>query len=367
VARTSPDIPSVADGILQYTKLGGVGHLDDYQVSIAPDGLLTGVNTVDFTTVFLPGDQILVKGTIYTVLAVDSLNTLAISPVPALAIDTGATGSAMKVTRENKGDGRNVVYAIWSPPIGIFDEASPMGSGDYRIQLNPNAYYKTAAVEMKYKAGVAGVDFNFNVDSVELYVATCKQDMPATGVETLHLMETQIMSKTLTNSTGDNLLDFTVPPSTKAITVFVQSQDSGSNTQVPPSMFKTKDGSDMKLSSIQIAYANQVKPSTRWTSEYTTTTNKMTQRYLDTQMESGMIWSTGGTESFADFTKRGMLLHYNWVRDADDRSTQVQVSANFGGTGIETNANLFVVAHYSRAVEISVSNGFVTDVKSLAV
>ena len=55
-------------------------------------------------------------------------------------------------------------------------------------------------------------------------------------------------------------------------------------------MFKTKDASDTLLNSIQLSYANQVKPSTRWTSEYNGTTNKLSQRYLDTQFESGKFW-----------------------------------------------------------------------------
>ena len=37
---------------------------------------------------------------------------------------------------------RNKVYALWQPPIGIFDSDEPMGAGDYRIQLNPNASYR---------------------------------------------------------------------------------------------------------------------------------------------------------------------------------------------------------------------------------
>jgi hypothetical protein len=366
VARTSP-VPSVADGILQYTKLSDPDNHHDYTVAIAAaTGVVTGTLTT-FNATLAAGNEILVNGTIYTVLAVASNTQLTVTPAPTLAVTTNATGSAMKVTRENDGGGRNVVYAMWQPPIGIFDETKPMGSGDYRIQLNPNAYYKTSAVEMK-KLGIVGTDFNISIDSVELYVATCKQDLPVTGTETLHLMECQVHSKTLSQRTGDNMLDFTVPPSTKAITVFVQSGDSGSNTQIPPSVFKVKDGSDMNLNSIQIAYANQVKPSTRWTSEYNGTTNKMTQRYLDTQMETGMLFSHGGTESFADFTKRGAMYHYNWERDKDDRATQVQLNIAFGGAaGIEANANVFVCAHYTRTVEISIANGYITDVKSLSV
>ena len=40
-------------------------------------------------------------------------------------------------------------YAIWRPPIGLFDYDEEMGAGDYRIQLNPNSSYFYNAVETK--------------------------------------------------------------------------------------------------------------------------------------------------------------------------------------------------------------------------
>jgi len=33
----------------------------------------------------------------------------------------------------------NQVYSLWRPPIGLFDYAAGLGSGEYRIQLNPNS------------------------------------------------------------------------------------------------------------------------------------------------------------------------------------------------------------------------------------
>ena len=127
------------------------------------------------------------------------------------------------------------------------------------------------------------------------------------------------------------------------------------------------NGSDLSLATIQVSYANQVKPSTRWTSEYNDTTNKLLQRYNDTQMNSGMYSNEGGTESFGDWIKRGPYYHWSWSRDKDDRSTQAQVSISFNSPGIEEGCNLFLVAHYTKTCQISLNNGFVTEVNSLAV
>ena len=90
----------------------------------------------------------------------------------------------------------------------------------------------------------------------------------------------------------------------------------------------------------------------------------MKQRYNDTQLYSGKFWSEGGTESFADWLKRGPLYHYSFIRDENDRSTHVQLNMQFGG--LEAGANIFICAHYSRAVEITTENGFVVSVVSLA-
>lgn len=354
------------------TQLIGLGNGGNRQTAtvrvVAADGRITGTNTLLFTgdSKLNLDDRIMVNGNIYTVSSPATNDVGAgcvLDPFPvALGLgDIADTVDAFKIVRENNGDGRNTVYLMWQPPIGIWDESTPLGSGDYRIQLNPNANYKTACVQ---GSGVAGAVYDFAVDDVQLFIATVKVDIPTTGVDTLHLMEMQVQSKGF--SGADQILDFTVPPSTKAISVFVQSGDAGSNIQIPPSTFKTKDQSDEKLQSIQITYANTTKPSTRWTSEFTPTINYLKQRYTDTQLYSGKFWDSGGSEGFGDWLKRGPLMHYSFVRDQDDRSTHVQLSATYTG-GLEAGANLFVVSHYTRAIQISTTNGFISSVESLAV
>jgi hypothetical protein len=231
VNRVSSDVPGLLDGQLQTVKLGAAATQSSYTVTIAVDGVVTGVGT-DFlvTGNVVVGDELLISGSLYTVTVATNATTLTVTPAPNAVVTTGATGSAMKVIREVDGDGRNEVYVIYQPPIGIFDHGDPLGSGDYRIQLNPNAYYKQSCVESKFNLspGVAAgneMGFNFDVKSIQFYAATCKVAIPATGTETIHLMECQVQSKPISQQTGENLLDFTIPPSTKAISVFVQSGD----------------------------------------------------------------------------------------------------------------------------------------------
>lgn len=262
---------------------------------------------------------------------------------------------------------QNVVYFMYQPPIGISDHSKPLGAGEYRYSFNPNTNYKTACVESTVLRA-APAEFDFIVDSMELYIHTVKMDISPTGTDVLNLMEHSVQSKTL-HAAGEANLDFTIPTSTKAITVFVQSNTANTNTFVPPSNFKCLLGEDKTLQSLQLTYANTTKPPTRWTSQYDLAggvgVNKLQQRYLDSQIESGQAFSSGGSETFASWIESGPYYHYSFLRDKDDRSTQLQLQINF--TNMENNANCFVVAHYTRQIEMQVQNGFITNVQSSVV
>ena len=91
---------------------------------------------------------------------------------------------------------------------------------------------------------------------------------------------------------------------------------------------------------------------------------KLQQRYLDTQIESGQAFSSGGCETMADWLLNGPIYHYTFVRDANDRSTQVQLSTQWKGV-LDPADNLFLVAHYTRSVEIQVEAGYISSVASL--
>jgi len=90
------------------------------------------------------------------------------------------------------------------------------------------------------------------------------------------------------------------------------------------------------------------------------TINELQQRYNDDLQETGLISNHGGAESFGEWLQRG---YYSFNRDREDRSTQVQVAAEFAS--IEAGANLMLVAFYSRVTEISVSGGQVQAVRGL--
>jgi hypothetical protein len=186
------------------------------------------------------------------------------------------------------------------------------------------------------------------------------------------LMEASVISKTIGD--GEELRDFTVPASTRAISVFVQDQVAGSDTRNPPTRFTvgTLNG-ERKLESLQLTYANVTKPATRWSSSYDSNNNNMQQRYVDTQLESGLIDNVGGAESFQDWMDRGPLYHFSFNKDMNDRATQLQLATKFtrnaflDASGTPTGAYAFVIAWHQVQVEIVTEHGMITSVRKLAV
>jgi hypothetical protein len=142
-----------------------------------------------------------------------------------------------------------------------------MGAGDYRIQLNPNASYRTSAVESRnpnFTATGNNSTYTINITDVKLYIYTQKMSIP-NQVSTLHLMECNVQSKVYATN-----LQFSVPSSTKAITIFTQAVEAGSNPLYPPSMFKAIGDTDLSLSTLQISYAGTTKSVTPWLSNFQT-------------------------------------------------------------------------------------------------
>lgn len=275
-----------------------------------------------------------------------------------ISTDGHAAGEVESVPSTDAGDA-SIRYFIYQPPLGIMEHSKPMGAGQYRFQFNPASNYAKACVESVADRTLG--DYTFEVQNMELYVCEEKMDMSPTGTDVLHLMEHHVQSKKLSQASS---VDFNVPPSTKAITIFVQSGEAGNNNKFPPSKFTTETGIHNKLKNLQITFANTTKPPTNWVSETGEHTQKLQQRYLDTQIESGQAFSSGGCETMSDWLMNGPMYHYTFARDSSDRSTQVQLSMQFGES-TDTNDNIFLVAHYTRSIEIQVEAGYISQVSSL--
>jgi len=331
----------------------------------APDIQAAGVTT---------GDILIANGKPYEIGVVTNGTTL------TLAAAGGALGANLAPTlswsilRAPKGEdeGLNTIFVLWQPPISIFDHAGALGAGDYTFSLMPNVDYMKAGIESKdpITIGSAMDNFQLVVEDVKFYAATVKMEIPS-QVQTLKMLECQIDSKAASSNTTGTY-QFQVPPSTVAISVWLQANEAGSDTRYSPTVFRTTDQSEKKMSAIQITYSNVSKPNTKWSAEYaddrgapTNLTNLLQQRYYDTYRECDLLETPGGIETFDDFLKRGMVVHYSFLRDSEDKATNLQLSTTCGV--LPANTRVFVCAWYNRVVSVTTENGSVVEVRGLSV
>ena len=344
-------------------------------VSVNVSGAVGGTS-VDFTLLDPATDWLVVNGYRLKLKTVVNALSATVEVTPKLATYPILTTEDFKFYRQ-KADysvGNNRVYVVWKPCLGFFDVTTPMGSGDYRISLNPDSNYKTAAIEslLPLTVGVGLGQFDLVINDLKFYAATYKYDIP-NSIQDMGLKEYMVQSKTLTG--GTEQLQFSVPPSTIGLGFFLQESSAGSNTTKSPTVFKLINNEENTLSSYQITYANVTKPSTRFSGiievnglyPNQVSKNTVQQRYHDTFCESGLISSDGGCESLQQYLESGQFVYTKFIRDGENRSTQVQLSVTTGSVGFTNNTKIYLVAIYHRQVQVSSSEGLVVSVRSLSV
>jgi len=306
-----------------------------------------------------------------TIVAKDTESKMFCETAAGANIAATAVSNTSYVIKANKGASQqsNEIYALWQPPIGVFSyQGGVLGSGDYRIQLNPRSDYKTACVEALTPLTV-DTDYSFNITEVRFYLCIERSNIPADNIEKLYLNEIQVQTKTLATGPTENSLDFSVPPSTKQIAIFAQSNLAGSNTTFPLSKFKCLNDTDEDLRTIQLTYANVSKPSTNFTSAYnsggTNNVNQMVQRYNDTVEASGWMGSELSSQTFDQWLKGGGIYLFDFNRDSEDRSVHLQLRAKFNN--MADASRIFVVSFYTRVVEITTTSGYISNVVSMSV
>jgi len=288
------------------------------------------------------------------------------------------------VTEEDRytsSNGRNRVYVLWKPGIGIFDDAVALGAGNYTISLNPATNYKTAALQT-LETNTNSATYNLTIDDIRFYASTYKMEKPDM-IEELTLHEVDVQSKVIGDSGNVSSLQFTVPPSTYGVAVFFQAGNAGYDSIAPSTLFKTKQVypplstsvDERSLQNVQISYAGMTRPTVNWTNQAftydntiagATSTNELQQRYIDTISETGMLYNVGGVESFESYLKRGLYVYYKFLKSESNKATDLQLSCNLA-SGLPADTRLFIAAMYTRRVDITTSNGLVTQVSSKVV
>ena len=347
------------------------GNFATAQINItAADGVVAvggvaGATLADFEI----GSTLVVDGAKYTIVAA---GPPVVSPPPTVDIvnaddwylvkrQTGITDGSLQ--------GKNGLQVLWRPTaLGIFNHGGVLGSGDYRIQLNPDASFRTAMIETpNADYAVEANSYQLTIENVIFYAAVAKMELP-NSIETMRLTEFAALTKNMTSETGN--YQFTVPNSTRALYVMIQAGDAGKNPAHPPSHFKVGAGQELDLTDVQITYASATKPMTRWKSGFNQVGGVdkalLTQFYYQGLIEGDRASMSGGVESQDEWLARGPFICARFDKDENDRSTEVQVQLSYGAGNWDANTKVFLIAEYTNVVSIETSQGLVTQVVKVA-
>ena len=359
----------------------------------------SGSNFVNpLASAMAPGDivEVYISATIiniYKVLNVIATDQVLAEPISFAISGTVAAAPVIAVyTPCDPRCGFNQVQTVFQPPLGIFSTVNPISGGDFKITLNPNPNYQVAGIQANCSNLISGTDYKLEIQNVLFYACQIRADVSPTGIIPLSLLEMSVLNKSLSGMGAGSTqnIDFTVPPSTLALTVFVQSTKAGTNNIYPPTQFYSANSAVPNLQQnpynivnniqyIQVTYGSVTKTQTLYSSSYKpadvgadaetikqTGINFNIQRWLQSIQYSGKITSDGGAESHPNFLDRGNYWHFDFSRDKNDTSSYVNVQLSFNQPlEIGPTDQLFIVAHYSRQAEIQYENGFITQVVSV--
>jgi hypothetical protein len=271
------------------------------------------------------------------------------------------------------------VEIIWVPPLSIFeiDHGIP-GSCSLEMTLNPETSntYQTACLESKSAAKTAGATAStYKVSIVNLYFYTNIVNGDRISNMTYMLDLDQIRCQTsLVTGAGPTQHPFHVSSSTRALTLAFQDSRTSSDTRASASRFKAYNTAytadqETLLNRFYVNYSSNNYPSPDAEPLFvdgtglalaTLSSDYLTNRFVDSNIYSGMYYSDGGTESIDEFLERGMYNHMITPRDADDNSNRVIVNVGFSAAPDHLNVLLF--DHSRQVAKITMVEGRVSDV-----
>jgi hypothetical protein len=178
----------------------------------------------------------------------------------------------------------------------------------------------------------------------------------------LDLQETSCQVRKLDPATpGEQTMDFTVPPTTFALSYASQQMEAGSNPLYPSTLFTGGLSTEQNLKRLRLSYAGQTQPINE-TLEYKAGYDYMTKLYSDMLINSNAFSDTQGVgESKKDWVKRGIMVHYPFEKASNDGSTRVSLQVTLDSGAVPMNAILF--AHYRQVAKITYRNRRVESVQ----
>tara|TARA_B110000902_G_scaffold113995_1_gene134228 strand:+ start:6306 stop:7865 length:1560 start_codon:yes stop_codon:yes gene_type:complete len=353
-----PELDLPAAGTLAYTTATG---------AIA---LAAGMTAANVKEAFPVGSVLNLAGNIIPVIG--HLAGGILGGIGATAGNIGASAVFHRVdTIPGTARGVMEVELCWQPCLSIFGIDHALPAGDYELVLNPQSAstYKEAAIESTgaTKTGGAGNDFELEVQNMYLYVATAEGPRVDNKVYLLDLEDIQCSSDNV-DSTSFAQKNFSVSPSTYALTVAYQDSRVNSDTRASASKLKVNNAGftlaneELGLNRLYVNYAGQNFPSPDADPSFDADTDRTTQRYINSVISGGSYYSAGGCETIDDWHKRGSYHMFQTAKDGSDTSTRVTVHSGFG-TADTANMRLLLFSHSRSTARITIESGSVINVE----
>jgi hypothetical protein len=375
-----------ADTVIGYPALTTVAY-------VAATGVITFSGGVNTNVAFQVGDYIvLTAGTIGAGALNVKLEVIAVNANLTMTVraDIAANIAANADIRFNRVRPNAVVASesrrvgdfetIWTPPLSIFKTKRALPIGKYELSLTPNSksIFMKRAIETvlgqpskeQQNPGAAIVAANIKVEVVSMFLYVYTFEGPRIDNITYYLdLENTRCQADKVNSTSFQNKNFEVSPSTIALTVAYQDLRVGENTALSSSKFRSYEvgvapttPQELNLNRFYLNYAGQNLPATDADPEFVAGRDYTIQRYIESQLNSGAYFDTGGPEDIQEFHERGSYYYTPIYRDGTDRSTRCTVYNEFQTGSDVVNTQLLLFEHYRSLATVQISNGRVSSV-----
>jgi hypothetical protein len=308
-------------------------------------GVVTGVNTT-FNTDLKVGDKLKVDGGIFYVQAIAGDLAATVHPSPTL--DIAATANWFVSRGSERLTNMEIIY---QPPIGLFSVKKGI-NGRCKIVFTPDEITKMKkniieSILADKTVGAAG-DFEVSVESMYLYYAQRRLGPSIKELEQSFLMtEIGATTELIETSSSIDYTQFQVPARSQKYTVAFQDDRILTNSIYSRTRFKVNGDEELKLTKIYLTRGNQKVPMIDPDPSVLAGTDYITQRYYDSQAQSGMLLKS--PESLKDWKERGAYYHFSM--NDDEKINQVRTTCQFSAD--INNLNMILFHHTRKAVLIS--------------
>lgn len=272
----------------------------------------------------------------------------------------------------------------WKCPLSFYKQQGAFPAIDGCLLLNPDTLVNIQKKCIESVLGqnsknptlIGGAPQDFSLSVIDCFLYNCVVEGPSCLNSTylMQLENIRCQSDKIQNASYAQKT-FSVSPSTHALTVAFSDIRAGVHTSISASKFKCYEAGlnpilqqELKLNRLNVSYAGMqlinpdANPSFIFSIEDFTT-----QRYIDSQINSGSYDSDSPCEDIITYHDRGSYYHLLCPKDGSDSSTNVTVYSGFDPATDVTNMRMLLFDHSRTIVRITVQSGQITEVQCVDV